>query len=336
VLKADSVRTLASASILTRCGTGTECSAEGPEGHTYTASVEDSEGHSFGGSSVALLDMAELAGDFVSGSAICTALLTDPYETHLAGSSVGDQELACEAAVGRGANVKAVLAAVAATGTAALYYLLKEHTEHEGGFSLPSPTEAEPYPIPTTLPAEWPVERVATALEAKNSESELTKEEITDIAQRCLWYTAAAGDDASECTRVPIFLPGSDVKEPATTDLLAMASRPSWVRLNNESGAEKESKGEKEGWYKTLEFTCLGTEGPEQACHEYPFYASEQGGPPGPSKPQPRIEWVNKVQNGSEGSKYSGFKSACELTGTHRAFLVVPVLAIPTTRLCNK
>jgi hypothetical protein len=319
-------------SLVTRCGSGTECTATVEAGHAYTADVENGEGRSFGGSVLSSIGVASLAGLFGGASEICTALLTDPYETHFAGSSVGDQELACEAAIGRGASAAEVISAVAATtgGSAALWWLLHEGTVAQPGFEAPKPSEADPYPAPRTLPEAWPIKEVADILEAKNESSELTKEATEEVARRCLWYMSEAGNDASECENLPIFLSGSDVPTATLHDLKALASHPQWVRLNYESGAGKEERGISREWYKGLG-GCAGAAPEGNSCDEYPFYASQQGGP-GAS-----LEWIVASDNTGQGAKYAGFLSACKLS-EDAPFLAVPIppsAGIPTTRLCN-
>jgi diaminopimelate epimerase len=323
-------------SLDTRCGSGTECSAIVEAGHTYTADVENGEGRSFGGSVISSVNVASLAGLFSGASTICTALLTDPYQTHYAGSSVGDQELACEAAIGRGATAAGVISAVAATtgGTAALWWLLHEGTVAQPGFEAPKPTEADPYPAPTTLPEAWPIREVADILEAKNASAELTKEQTEEVARRCLWYMSEAGNDSSECENLPIFLSGSDVPTATRHDLKALASHPQWVRLNYESGTAKEEHGSTREWYKGLG-GCAGEKPEGDSCDEYPFFASQQGGPS--ASPTPSLEYIVATDNSEQGSKYSGFRSACKLS-EGAPFLAVPMppsLGIPTTRLCN-
>jgi hypothetical protein len=220
----------------------------------------------------------------------------------------------------------------------------------EEAFSGSGPSIApEEWLESTPLPGEVPrgyspaVEETATGLEKKHSEEAepeepapepKEKEKLRTAAKECLDLTAKADLPSKLCLELPIFMPGNDVKEPAENDAAAILERPSWVRLENESGAEKLSNGELRSWYAT--YPCMGEAGVGDQCDEYPFYASKQGGPPKEDKPQPRLQYVNGAQNELEGSQYSGFKSACKLTGTHRPFLVVPTLTSPTARLCNE
>jgi hypothetical protein len=327
--------------IVDSCGGGTECTKEVEGGPTYTAAVEDSEGHSFGSNTIDSLGGPGLAALFPSASEVCDAVLLFPYGTHLAGSEVNDQYLACETAVRSGATVLAVIAAVEATahGEQAIWWLLHEGTIKQSGFELPAPSELDPYPVPPTLPAVWPVEEVAAGLIANNPTAELTEEEASDIAIRCLWDAALADlDGVSECETLPIFLSGSDVPSATEHDLKALSSYPGWVKLNYESGAAKEEKGEKRNWYESLG-GCAGAPPTEQQCDEYPFFATQQGGPS--KTPLANLEYVNGEENEAQGGKYGNFVSACKMAergSTGYAFLAVPLppsLKIPTTRLCN-
>jgi hypothetical protein len=301
----------------------------------------DSEGRSFGGSVISSVNVASLAGLFSSTIEICNAILTDPYQTHFAGESDGDQYIACETAIGRGATAAGVIAAVAATtaGSAVLWWLLHEGTVAQPGFEAPKPSEADPYPAPTTLPEAWPVKEVADVLEAKNESSELTKEQTEEVARRCLWGMSEAGNDASECENLPVFLSGSDVPTATLHDLKALAGHPQWVRLNYDSRKQKlEEEGVKEKWYLG-EPGCEGTPPEGKSCDEYPFFATIQGGPEAAVKPS--LEWIIHSDNTEQGGKYGNFVTACKMaerSATEYAFIAIPLppsLGIPTTRLCN-
>lgn len=112
-----------------------------------------------------------------------------------------------------------------------------------------------------------------------------------DTAEQCLEDTAQAGDDgASECKKQPIFASGSDVPSATEHDLKALALEPGWVKLNYESVAAKKEKGEERGWYEGLG-GCSGARPEGEQCDEYPFFATEQGGPGG--KPTPNLEYIN-------------------------------------------
>jgi diaminopimelate epimerase len=323
-----------------RCGTGTECRATVEAGHSYTASVEDKEGNNFGGTVLGDINVAKLGGLYASASAFCETMLTDPFQTHLEGSP-GDQYEACEAAIGRGASLAQAISAVAATagGSGALWWALHEGTVSQPGFELPAPTEADPYPVPVVLPEAWPLKDLATEIEAKNSTSELTKEQAEEVTRRCLWYMSQVSSDASECSRLPIFASGSDFPTATLHDLKALATHPTWVRLNYSARKEKlAEEGVKEKWYLG-EPGCEGSAPEGKSCDEYPFFATEQGGPEATIKPS--LEWIVHTDNTEQGSRYGAFVRSCKMaerSSTGYAFAAVPIppsLGMPTTRLCN-
>jgi hypothetical protein len=325
------------------CGSGTECSAEVEGGHSYVAVVRNSSEQTFGSSSVADLDAAGLAALFPTASAACDALLTYTG-THLAGSSLSDQYLACETAVraaGAGATVAIVIAAVERTdeGGRAIWWLLHEGTVNQPEFELPAPSETDPYPVPSELPQVWPVERVAEALISANPAAELTEDQAETIARRCLWYEGVADADGVDlCEHRPIFSSGSDVPEATIHDLKAIATNPRWVNLNYESSEAKKDKVPNRKWYEA-EAACAEVS-PGQQCDEYPFYATQQGGPG--QEPPTSLEVIDALDNEEQGRKYGSFVLSCKMAergSTDYAFLAIPTppsLEIPTQiRLCN-
>lgn len=83
-----------------------------------------------------------------------------------------------------------------------------------------------------------------------------------------------------------------------------------------------------------------------QACDEYPFFSTEQGG--GSATPRPALKLIDGTQNSSQGSQYSGFLSKCHFDAAaplpDRAFLGIPIppvpgaspsFGVPTQKLCN-
>jgi hypothetical protein len=181
--------------------------------------------------------------------------------------------------------------------------------------------------------------KLAETLITQNASAELSTEESEAAAEQCLHDTMSTGESevtgASECETLPIFSSGSDVAEATEHDVKALTLYPGWVKLNWERSTVKEELGESRGWYKGSE-GCPGSSPPEgESCDEYPFFATEQGGPGG--DPTPSLEYVDRTDNSNQGSRYSGFLSACKIE-EGGAFLAVPLpprLGIPTTRLCN-
>ncbi len=184
--------------------------------------------------------------------------------------------------------------------------------------------------------------KLGEALQTKNSEAGLTSEVAKRVAESCLKDTALAEKAASECETLPIFASGSDVPSATEHDLKAIApisGYPQWVKLNYESSATKEERGEKRAWYEGLG-GCSGTKLEGKSCDEYPFFASQQGGET--ATPTPSLEYISSVDNSEQGSRYGNFVTSCKMaerSSTDYAFLAIPlppVLKIPTiTKLCN-
>jgi hypothetical protein len=190
---------------------------------------------------------------------------------------------------------------------------------------------------------------LAESLVEKNSglkeliaKEELKKEAAEEIAERCIRDVMDSGETEAEgvdnCEKLPIFLSGSDVPSATDHDLTALAGYPQWVKLNYESAAVKEERGEKRNWYVGLG-GCSGRDPTGTHCDEYPFYASKQGGPG--ALRMPSLEYVNKTDNEKQGGRYGNFVSSCKMAErsiTEYAFLSIPLppaLEIPTIYLCN-
>jgi hypothetical protein len=327
--------------VFTRCGSGTECTATVEAGHSYTASVEDGEGHNFGGSSVEGIPVASLAALYASGEDLCNTLLTYPG-THYFEETPTDQWVACDTAESAGATLPQIISRVAGTagGAGVLWWALHEGTLKQPGFELPAPSEADPYPVPTTLPEAWPLERVTAEIEAKNKavSEERTKEQIEDVARRCLWYMSIVPKDGNLCSSLPIFVSGSDVAAATLHDLKALAVEPGFVRQNYESAEAKKEKVSNRKWYEGVG-ACAAERPVGDQCDEFPLWATQQGGPPSPPT---SLEYINAVDNEAQGSLYGNFVTICKMaerSETNYAFLWVPVppsLGVPTIKnLCN-
>ncbi len=332
------------------------CSAEITAGHTYQATVEDEDGNVYGvgpsytatSGSTALelvaggVDVAKLAETYASTTEICDELLVYPYGTHVERSSVNDQWLACDTAVAARATKEEVLRAVSLAGAGVLSYLLYEKT----AATLDPPFEAPHYYLPVTFPQPWPVGDISDSYmvqtRGKNSQDD------TDVATgACLWYAARAGLNAREaCTSMPIFFPGADTNSATTHDARQIFLHPEWVQLNYEVG---ESGGKRGSGWQNSQPGCRDVEHTrDEQCDEYPFFASEQGGPL--ARPTtPHVQYIDRIDNSRQGGFYSNFIRTCELrTGTPQTglnstggtpFLVIPLmpaLHIPTFYLCNR
>ncbi len=342
------------------CGSGTACTTTAESGSSYRASVEDTDGRSFGTSSTwtvtdsgpreeALddLDLVQLAALFGGPQAICDALLVYPG-SHAAGSSLSDQQLACEAGVREGKAgvdlLRAIAAVGGAAGTGALWYLLREG---ERPSPAPGTGTTEDSIAPRRLPVPPPVlsqqQRLADALIERNAGLDQTRADA--IARQCLWLTGRVGlNGRRECERLPLFASGADVPEPANHDLEALAKQPVWVKLNRELSSTKPGKG-----WQNSQPECAGQTSPQVQCDEYPFFGTEQGGPLATVRsPRPDLKPLDGPQNTLQGSRYSGFITKCAMqTGAPQPagnsvggdpFLGIPLppdSGLPTLSLCN-
>jgi hypothetical protein len=121
------------------------------------------------------------------------------------------------------------------------------------------------------------------------------------------------GKHSGRCSSLPIFASGSDVAKATEHDLgaLAQVGYVPWLRLNRERSRTKPG----DGW-QTTGGRCSSTE--LRACHEYPFFGTEQGGPLAHLRgPEPIIGLVLREHNSLQGTRYSQFISACSMkTGT--------------------
>jgi hypothetical protein len=218
-------------------------------------------------------------------------------------------------------------------------------TPGEGDYAEESQTikiTINPKPTVANELAEKLITKNEKAFEANEEEDEAAQIlKARRIARQCIQdlmldeQTQATA--ISECETLPIFISGDEVPTATQHDIEALDGYPAWIKLNYESSAAKEGKVSRT-WYTGLG-GCSGTKPAESSCDEYPFYATQQGGPE--DSPEPSLKWVNEEDNSKQGSKYSGFVSACGMaarSATDYAFLASPArppLEIPTTRLCN-
>jgi hypothetical protein len=127
------------------------CTTPVTSGASYYAAVEDPEGNVYGitptfratSSSTGVketadqIDLPRLGGLFATTTAVCEALLTYPYGTHVENQSPTDQWIACDTAITNRVSMTALLQAVALAGggtTAVLWWL-----EHQGTVQVLSP-----------------------------------------------------------------------------------------------------------------------------------------------------------------------------------------------------
>lgn len=277
------------------------------------------------------VNLLALAALFAGPSEVCSALLFYPG-THLRGSSLSDQYLACEEAATAGKSITAILRAVAAAGggTAVLWYLYEEKTKEQTSPEQTEPEEAGPRPVP---PVGWPGEigDEATVLRELNSQLESDREARIVIKQ-CHRLTIRAALPTSRCTDLPIFASGDlDVPQATKHDLEALLHYPAWVKLNYEGSVGKPGGG----WYRSYP-ACAGSSEIIH-CDEFPFFSTMQGG--GSAKPRPSLKLIDAEQNLKQGGKLGRFYAACGVNvGAGKPFLNVPMPPgsnVPTLILCN-
>lgn len=349
----------------TRCNVYySHCETSVTSGDSYYAAVEDPDGNVYGitpsyratSSTTGVketadqIDLPRLGALFAGTSDVCTLLVTFPYGSHLETSSESDQQLACEAGVANRLSMTALLQAIAAAGTgttAVLWWL--EHQQTVQVLSPDWPTTPWPdaqVPAIPDLPQVWQGAGINLAdhymLQANG---DLAQTAAEAIAVACLWSASRITDGLEACRTLPVFVTGSDVAEATDHDLEAIAGHPEWVKLNYEAAGAKATSNRR--WVYSVA-PCDVTVPAGEQCDEYPFWASEQGGPL--ASPTPHLRFIDATDNTSQGGLYGNFVTICGLrTGTpqERAnatggspFLVVPLasgLGIPSyTRLCNR
>jgi hypothetical protein len=338
------------------------CEATVTAGAVYYAAVKDPDGNVYGitpsyratSSTTGVketadqIDLPRLGVLFATTTDVCNTLLNF-QGSHLENSTVSDQEIACQAALANRSSMTALLQAVAAAGTgttAVLWWL--EHQQTIQVLSPDWPTTPWPdaqVPAIPDLPQVWQGAVINLAdhymLQANG---DLAQTAAEAIAAACLWNASRITDGLDACRTLPVFVTGSDVAEATDHDVEAIVTHPQWAKLNYEASGAKTGS---HSWVNSVEPCDVETPRGQQ-CDEYPFWASEQGGPL--ATPTPHLRFIDAGDNTLQGTRYSSFITICGLrTGTPQeganstggtAFLVVPLasgLGIPSyTRLCNR
>jgi len=338
------------------------CETPVTSGASYYAAVEDPDGKLYGitpsyratSSTTGVketadqIDLPRLGALYATTTDVCNMLLTFPYGTHLARESPTDQWIACDTAVANRLSMTALLQAVAAAGTgttAVLWWL-----EHQATVQVLSPDwPTTPWPdaqVPAIddLPQVWQgaVINLADYYKLQARGQAWTQAAAEAIAAACLWNASRITDGLEACRSLPIFITGADVAEATEHDIEAIVGNPQWVKLNYEYGRGKEAY-QNRNWY-IGQGACRADPDEGQQCDEYPFWASEQGGPA--AFPTPSLRYIDARDNGLQGLRYGSFVTSCRLvsgdppvSGNARGgstFLVIPVPVVPTDWLCNR
>jgi hypothetical protein len=186
-------------------------------------------------------------------------------------------------------------------------------------------------PLPGTAPA-LPVTWSDLANRLAARDSTLTAAAAGTIAAACLAAMAAAAAPDTTCDRLSIFVTGSDTPLTTRHDIDAISGHPPWALLSYEPRKGKPGKG----WYDSASAPVTCRNRPStQACDEFPYFATQQGGPR--ATPVPSLRPLDGADNSAQGGNYGRFVINCELANGE-PFIVValaPELGIPSqTRVC--
>lgn len=163
------------------------------------------------------------------------------------------------------------------------------------------------------------------------------------VAKQCIALALLPGLStlSRDCKTMPIFSPGVDIKEATQHDYdaimgtQAQVGRTDWVQLDYLNSSETDLT--QRSWYET-DSRCGPYPSGSQACDEYPYWTSAQGGP-GAS-----LRMISGSDNSNEGIRLNGFVTVCLIKDApmgsfERKFLVIPLpgpVAPPTTGWCSR
>ncbi len=341
-----------------------DCPTSGPPTNDVrTAAAVTYNSGAVGSSSQDGIDLDVLAAQLAAlAPSEVDAIVTEAPGTHLAGSSVTDQNLAYEGARNSGKSTRAALAAAAAgAGTGGGFFLyVRTHASPAAAppaapaGPLPPPAAPSPDPYPSTAQPTYEDDLTASLL-ARNPNVSVQAARIA--ARQCI-ATAQAAIGAGTlpgmvngqypCDGTNVYLPGSDFPNTTQHDYEALfgsaqtSGNLSWAQLHYVSRADKRASGLDPGWARSQP-ACAGETGGATGkdCDEYPFYASAESGPGASLRP------MQKAENSGAGSRYGGFVVSCRLVSggqvqasqaTGTPFLVVPMNfpgAPPTLHFCG-
>jgi hypothetical protein len=315
--------------------------------------------------------LVPLAARFSSVQALCEFVHTMPayLKTNVVvpETSTSDQDEACLASEQAGHNVRLALKLIAATGgaTAFLWYVAedtaREQMPVEPVEGDPEPSR-DPYPAPPIMnwhadddddgkpdideDAEELVRRNQDEFARRNMSEPRRLEAARKILKECrirlgeylkdvLTPIAQPGD----CLDVPIFVSGDiDVREATDHDYASMLRFPIWFAQRYRS---PENNPSPRGWYDNLEQCETKPAGTD--CHEFPYFATEQGGED--ARPRPRVKPVKSSHNRRQGALFGWFGKRCLNSPPEkepvdgRPFLVLSAprgSGLPTLQLCNR
>lgn len=198
----------------------------------------------------------------------------------------------------------------------------------------PPPTWPGPRPRPGTPPASpLTAGQLADILVAASTVPvALTREAALEAAKACLakpWRVFWKDiQDPCDGSAVRLYFPGGrDLPDHADHIADAQRSRPEWFIL------QRRKPPLRNRWYRN-DPTCLAASAEGQACGEYPFASSIQGGP-GAS-----LRGVSKAESSWQGTTIGAHfydRAACAPFEHGQAYAVVPVRSptVPIFGVCR-
>lgn len=246
-----------------------------------------------------------------------------------------------------------ILGLSAAAGAGVLIYV----ATHIPGATDPAPPASPP--APSDAPLNTPINPGAITYEDKivsifmELNTQLSERDARTAARTCISNTTIAislgalsalqGNKRPCEGGIDIFLPGSSQPNVTLHDAYALATTPTWIRLNYVSQRDRR-KTLTRGWYNT-HVPCNDKTGVtvlDPSCDEFPFFSTAQAGP-GAS-----LRWINLTENVNAGARLGNMVVACGMTSggpvpaaqnlNGSPFLVIPLvtaLAPPTTYICR-
>lgn len=273
-------------------------------------------------------------------------LAGEVYPAHTNPSSEPDATVACQAGGMRGV-INYLLPLIGAAGTATIAWQLVyggDPAVPSGGTTLlppPAPadsTQDAPLVEQLTDTLAWRLTNTGTGPATTRHPDEAG---VRRIAAACLEQARAGGASAYDCSRETIFVPGTDAGGAAQNDLAAITSGHPW-RLHYVSGANQ--GGLSRDWYNSGTM-CAETPPEGSQCDEYPFYSTNEAGPPNPLNPAgARLAWVLAAENRAEAPALNWMPTHCNFTsgvtpgnvmGTHYLVVPLPGVVPTTTYICG-
>lgn len=310
--------------------------------------------------------IAQRLGD-VTDEEIMLILSAAPEATHVQPSTVSDQALAYGTARTAGlSKLDALKKAIFTTGVAGTTaYLWHIHDQFWPPATVPTTTPApgpiDAVPVPSVIPPrgtafeDYLAEEylrfgrvsgsgtaarrawVLSARQARTAANQCAETVGKAITQQILPATVNGKHPCDPASGIRIFFPSAGEPYPAGRpgtavlatqhDFNALKGHPTWVRQAYVNQTDKESRGVDHRWY-------IGqcTAAPDEQCHEFPYYATNLGGPGGAVTPVPKDDnqghgqgWARFVKNTTCPLTSGGLAPTTPAQETGTPFLVIPL-----------